>query len=75
MKITTDEDVKAVEQFVVKVQAMREAQKNYFRFRDAMMMGHARKMEMEVDQQLGMWEMERVREEAREQHPELFSGK
>jgi hypothetical protein len=73
MKIMTDRDVRAVEQFVDKVQAMRKAQKNWFRYRDSMMMLHARKMETEVDQQLEVWEMDRIREEARELHPELFS--
>jgi hypothetical protein len=51
---------------------MREAQKNYFRFRDGAMKAHAMLLEREVDQQLALWEMERIREETPEQHSELF---
>jgi hypothetical protein len=75
MKITTDGDARDAERFVATVRAMREAQKNYFRVRDGVMLTHARQMERDVDRQLDRWEMERVRKEAREQHPELFSGK
>jgi hypothetical protein len=75
MKLTTDEDVRIVERFVVKVQAMREAQRNWLRFRGSVMKAHALQMEKEVDQQLEAWEMERVMEEARREHPELFPAK
>jgi hypothetical protein len=51
---------------------MREAQKNYFRSRDGTMKAHAMLLEREVDQQLALWEMERVRAETPEQYPELF---
>jgi hypothetical protein len=75
MKITTDEDVKTVEHFIGKVRSMREAQKNFFRFRDGVMMAHARLVEREVDRQLDLWDWEQAKEEAREQHPELFPVK
>jgi hypothetical protein len=74
MTFHSDEDIRAVKRFAAKVQAMREAQKNYFRFRDGMMKAHAVLLEQEVDQQLEAWEMERAREEAREKYPELFPG-
>jgi hypothetical protein len=72
MTMKTDEDVKAVERFIGKVQAMREAQKDFFRFRDGVIKAHSIQLEREVDRQLDAWEIERVREDAREQHPELF---
>jgi hypothetical protein len=75
MKIATDGDARDAERFVAMVRAMREAQKNCFRVRDAVMLAHARQMERDVDRQLDLWERERVRKEMREQHPELFPGK
>jgi hypothetical protein len=74
MTFRSDEDVRAVKVFVAKVKAMREAQKSYFRSRDGMMKAHAMTLEREVDQQLYQWELERVRDEAWEQTPELFPG-
>ena len=72
MKIETGEDVRTAERFADMVRAMREAQKNCYRLRDPVMAAHAREMERDVDRQLDLWEWERIREEAREQHPELF---
>jgi hypothetical protein len=72
MKMMTDEDVRAAERFIAKVQAMREAQKNYFHTRDGMSKAHAMMLEREVDYQLDAWEMERVRAEGRQKYPELF---
>lgn len=75
MKIETVEDVRTAERFADMVRAMREAQRNCYRLRDPVMAAHAREMERDVDRQLDLWEWERVREEAREKHPELFPGK
>jgi hypothetical protein len=61
--------------FIALVQAMRAAQKDYFRFRDGVMKAHAVELEREVDQMLDAWETDRIREEARVTHPELFLGK
>jgi hypothetical protein len=72
MKLRTDEDIEAAERFIDAVRRMRGAQKNYFRFRDGMMMAHARKLEQEVDSQLSVWDFEQARQEAREKYPELF---
>jgi hypothetical protein len=74
MKIRTVETAREAEAFIEKVRAMRDAQKNYFRFRDAVMLAHARQMERDVDRQLELWEWERLREEAGKHHPELFPG-
>jgi hypothetical protein len=72
MKMTTEEDVREVREFIALVRRMREAQKNFFRFRDGMTMAHAKRLEEEVDKLLASWGSVRTWKEAREQHPELF---
>jgi hypothetical protein len=72
MIIHSDEHVKAAERFIDLVKRMRDAQREWFRLRDRMMLVHAKMMEQEVDQQLEEWGIERAREEAKAQHPELF---
>jgi hypothetical protein len=74
MTINTDDKARAAEAFIGLVQRMREAQKDYYRTRERMVMAHAKLLERDVDVQLGAWAWEDATKEAREKHPELFSG-
>jgi hypothetical protein len=71
MKIKAEKDAHDVEIFIEKVRGMRNAQKQYFRTRDYMMLEHAKLFESEVDELLNYWEVRGMMAEEKN-HPELF---
>jgi hypothetical protein len=60
--------------FTDRVFAMREAQREYFKTRDPVILARAKRLEREIDKQLEVWRREQIWQAAREEQPELFIG-